>query len=309
MEEVFSMTNKEIDRIPVIAEVIEGNVNQVCAAKKLKVSERQVRRLITKFKKDGKQSLISKKSNKPSNRCLPSELKSKTINLVESHYVDFGPTLANEYLRREHDIFISTEILRLWMIEKKLWISKTSHKKLHPPGLRRRAFGELIQIDGSHHDWFEGRSPPCTLMVFINDATSAITALHFSPTETLEAYYCSLEKHLKTYGILLSFYGDRCSVLKPRQPQDVKDGTQFQKALRELDCRLILALSPQAKGRVERANRTLQDRLVKELRLRGISTIDEANLMIEEYRKRYNQLFPKNRMNKWMFIGLWKGSP
>jgi hypothetical protein len=148
-------------------------------------------------------------------------------------------------------------------------------------------------VDGSHHDWFEGRLAACVLMVFIDDATSTITSMHFSESESLEAYYQTLKKHLNTYGIPLSIYGDRCAVLTARSPKDSKDMTQFQRTLKELGCKLILALSPEAKGRVERVNRTLQDRLVKELRLRGISTIEEANSFLEEYRKRHNQLFSK----------------
>jgi len=179
------------------------------------------------------------------------------------------------------------------MVEAHLWLSKSRGRNLHPPRPRRAAFGELIQIDGSHHDWFEGRSPPCVLMVFVDHATSTITSLHFAATESLEAYIHALKNHLITYGIPLSFYGDRCSVLTPRSINEKKDSTQFQKVVKELECKLILAYSPEAKGRVERVNRTLQDRLVKELRLRGISNIEEANVILNEYREEYNQILSK----------------
>jgi transposase InsO family protein len=291
MEEVLVMSNDEIERIKILSEVIEGKITQITAAKKLKLSDRQIRRLITKFKNHGNKSVISKKRGKKSNRQLPNELKSKALYLIENHYIDFGPKLANEYLNQEHGITISTETLRLWMIEKHLWIPKSKTKTIHSLRQRRAAFGELIQIDGSHHDWFEGRSPRCVLMVFIDDATSTITSLHFSESESLEAYYYALAKHLKTYGIPLAFYGDRCATLNSRSSK--KETTQFQRALKELNCELILALSPQAKGRVERVNRTLQDRLVKEMRLKGISNIEEANAMLDDYRERHNKLFSK----------------
>lgn len=294
MEEVFLMSSKEIERSKVLAEALDKKITQPIAAKKLKLSVRHVRRLLFSLKTKGNQSILSKKRGVSSNRCLPKELKNNVLSLIQNYYPDFGPKLANEYLKEHHNIFISTETLRHWMIGTHLWIPKSKeNKKLHSPRPRRGTFGELIQIDGSHHDWFEGRSPSCVLMVFIDDATSAITSLHFSKTESLEAYYRTLEKHLRNYGIPASFYGDRCSVLTPRNPKDSRDGTQFRQTLRELNCQLILALSPQAKGRVERANRTLQDRLVKEMRLKGISTIDEANVMLEEYRQRHNLLFSK----------------
>ena len=294
MEETVEMSQKELERIKTLFLVKEGKISQVLAGKKLKISDRQIRRLLTNLKSHGDKSIVSKKRGKPSNHSLSKKFKHEVLLLVKNHYEDFGPKLASEYLLRNHQIQISKETLRLWMIEAHLWIPRSRRgKKSHPPRERRRAFGELIQVDGSHHDWFEGRSAPCVLMVFIDDATSKITSMHFSESESLGAYYQTLSKHLYAYGIPLSIYGDRCAVLTSRQPKNNKDTTQFQKALKELDCELILALSPQAKGRVERANRTLQDRLVKELRLRGISSIEEANIFLDDYREVYNQLFSK----------------
>jgi hypothetical protein len=293
MEEVFEMSRKELTRFKILSQVQEGKLTQVLAAKQLNISERHIRRLLTQFINQKEKSIISKKRGKSSNRCLSKDLKSNVLSLVNIHYQDFGPKLANEYLQQQHNINISTETLRLWMIESHLWVSRSKNKKLHPPRNRRRCFGELIQIDGSHHDWFEGRSPPCVLMVFIDDATSAITSMYFSQTESLEAYYHTLEKHIKIYGIPLSIYADRCSVMVPRVPKSNKDSTQFKKALDELNCDLILALSPQAKGKVERANRTLQDRLIKNMRIKNISTIEEANFYIEKFRQEYNEKFSK----------------
>lgn len=290
----MEMSNKELERIKILSKVRDGKLTQVIAAKILNLSDRQIRNLLRQIEQYGDKAIVSKKRNKPSNRCLPKETRGKVLNIVRSEYNDFGPTLANEYLQKEHQIHISTETLRSWMVECHLWVPRnTANKKLHPPRKRRRLFGELIQVDGSHHDWFEGRSPHCVLMVFIDDATSEITSLHFSEEESLEAYYRTLEKHLRFYGVPVSIYGDKCAVLASRNPKHKDDTTQFQKALKELNCELILANSPQAKGRVERANRTLQDRLVKELRLREIKTIKEANEMIEEFREKYNKHFSK----------------
>lgn len=287
------MTTKELNRINILSKVLNKELSQVIAAKQMGVTERHMRRLVKEFKSHGNKSIISKKRGKKGNRCLPQDFKRNVLHIVNKYYQDFGPTLASEYLFKNHNIKISVETLRRWMIEINLWVSRSKGKKIYPPRQRRLKFGELIQIDGSHHDWFEGRSPPCVLMVFIDDATSAITSLHFSETENLEAYYKALEKQIINYGIPLSVYGDRCSVLTPRVPSFKKDSTQFQKALKELNCKLVLASSPQAKGKVERANRTLQDRLVKELRIKGISTIEEGNLFLEEFRKTYNKTFSK----------------
>lgn len=235
------------------------------------------------IEKKGNKAIISKKRGLPSNRSLSKSFKSQVMSLVYNYYSDFGPKLANEYLQQNHGIKLSTGTLRLWMVEKHIWIAKAKNKRIHPLRERRKCFGELIQIDGSHHDWFEGRSPLCVLMVFIDDATSLITSLHFAESESLEAYFLTLKKHLETYGRPLCFYGDKCSTLKGRGLQAIEP-TQFEGVLKDLDCSLILANTPQAKGRVERCNRTLQDRLIKEMRIKGISTIEQANAMLEEYR-------------------------
>ena len=293
MQEIVEMSTRELNRLKVLAQVQQKKLTQLLAAKQLNISERHVRNLLRKIEANGDKAIISKKRGKMSNHTLPLALKTKTLDLIRKHYPDFGPKLANEYLKNEHNIDISNETLRLWMTKERIWIPKVDRKKLHLPRERRGAFGELIQIDGSHHDWFEGRSPPCVLMVMIDDATSTITSLFFAESESLEAYYQVFARHLQTYGIPMALYGDRCSTLTPRDPRRSKDTTQFQLSLKELNCKLILALSPQAKGRVERVNRTLQDRLVKRLRIRGIDTIEEANKMLEEYRREHNEFFSK----------------
>jgi len=293
MEGTLNMSIKELERVKILAQVMDKKLSQITAAKKLKVCDRQLRRILKEYKINGEKSVISKKRGKTSNRSINKNLKDKILKIVSANYSDFGPNLANEYLRNNHQIIISTETLRIWMSEINLWIPRNSlSKKTHPLRKRRSCFGELIQIDGSHHHWFEDRADPCVLMVFIDDATSTITGLHFAKTECLKSYYETLKIHLNNYGIPLGFYGDKCSVLTPRNPVET-NVTQFKKTLQELECELILANSPQAKGRVERANRILQDRLVKYLRLEGVSSIEEGNKILEDYRKKHNQLFSK----------------
>jgi hypothetical protein len=293
MEEILEMTKKELERIKVLSQVREKKITQVTAAKILKISDRQVRYLLAEIKIYGDKGIISKKRGRLRNHCIPKNVKKDALKLVKEHYQDFSPKLANEFLKSQHKIHISNETLRKWMIEIHLWVPNTQQKNIHRPRERRGRFGELIQIDGSHHDWFEGRSPRCVLMVAIDDATSLLTSLYFAPAETLEAYLKTLQYHLQTYGIPQAFYGDHCSVNIPRVLSLGNESTQFKKILNELGCELILANSPQAKGRVERVNRTLQDRLVKEMRLRGISSIAAANEFLEEYMEKHNALFAK----------------
>lgn len=199
-----------------------------------------------------------------------------------------------------HDLKVGVETLRQWMIQGRIWISRKSKKPvLHPTRARRKKFGELIQVDGSHHAWFEDRANPCTLIVFIDDATSRLTALKFRKGEDLEGYLQTLEEHVNGYGLPCALYSDRFSVFKVNHGAKAEEHkTQFKRALDELGIELICARSPQAKGRVERANGTLQDRLVKELRLRGINTIEEANLYLPEYVKDYNERFKKPPVNE-----------
>jgi len=177
------------------------------------------------------------------------------------------------------------------MIETHLWIPKQKKRKQFFLRKRKQCFGELIQIDGSHHDWFEGRAASCTLIVFIDDATSALTGLYFTPQETLDAYFETLQMHLKTYGRPKAIYSDRFSVFESRKERNSL--TQFKFALKKLDILHLTAKTPQAKGRVERANQTLQDRLIKEMRLRNISTIEQANQFCKHYMKIHNEKFSK----------------
>ena len=200
-----------------------------------------------------------------------------------------------------HELSVSKETLRQWMMEEGLWKAKAKkERKIFQRRTRRSRFGELLQGDGSHHDWFEGRGEKCVVLIFVDDATSRITAGGFFPGETTEGYEEVLKQHLAAYGRPLGLYTDKHSVFRVNQTGVIKGEaeTHFGRVLRELDIKLICAHSPQAKGRVERANGTLQDRLVKEMRLRGISQIDEANEFLPEFIEKYNQKFGKEPMEK-----------
>lgn len=291
MEEILSMSTKELERLRVLQKTLEKELTQKEAADLLNLSDRQVRKLIKKLKIEGAKALISKKRGKPSNRQKEKKFKSHVLNIIQEKYSDFGPTLIQEKLDENHLIKLGKETIRQWMIKHLLWTAKQKKKNLHPLRERKACFGQLIQIDGSHHDWFEGRGPKCVLIVFIDDATSKLTSLHFSEGESLEAYFVALKKHLLKFGRPKELYSDHFSVFEAPQQKDHL--TQFKRALNCLDISIRLASSPQAKGRVERANRILQDRLVKEMRLRGISSIEEANRFLGQFISFYNHKFSK----------------
>lgn len=292
MEEAITMSKKELDRFAVLEQVRKKQLKQREAAEILGISDRQIRNLLVSVKTEGAKGVISKKRGKPSNNQKPKEFKESILSLVNSKYEGFGPTFASEKLEELDGLKINPETLRLWMIGAGIWTRKESKRRTHPPRLRRACFGELIQVDGSHHRWFGPDGPMVTLLVFIDDATSKVTALHFCEQETLYDYFETFERHLKCFGIPRGIYSDRLKVFNGE-----KQLSQFQQALQSLEVESILAQSAQAKGRVERVNRTLQDRLVKELALRGITTLEEANEYLEEYLEMHNEKFSKEPAN------------
>ena len=217
------------------------------------------------------------------------------MTLVRENYIDFGPTFASEKLAEDHGLKVSRETLRKWMQDAGMWLSRKQRRTFHQPRLRRECFGELIQIDGSDHHWFEDRGPACTLLVFIDDATSTLMHLQFVKSESTFSYFGALERYLEAHGRPVAFYSDKHTVFRVAQ-QGAQSGhgmTQFGRALNELSIEILCANSSQAKGRVERANRTLQDRLVKELRLAGISDMEDANAFLPDFMERYNARFAK----------------
>lgn len=292
---------QELERARIIESFVKGDIKAAVAAFKLGLSTKQVRRLREKFEHSGVAGLASQRRGKPSNNRLDIDLVQKALSLVQAHYADFGPTLACEMLRERHQLTLSKETLRGLMIEAGLWIPRDARRAgLHQPRERRACLGELIQIDGSRHEWFEGRNSACTVLAFVDDATSRILHLHFAETETTLSYFDAMRSYLQEHGKPQAFYADRAAVF--RAPSANKHiPTQFQRALDELGIALICANSPQAKGRVERVNRTLQDRLVKQLRLDGISTIEAANAWSHQFVSDYNDRFariPRSQLDK-----------
>jgi transposase len=289
------MSRKELDRLSIIQRVDRKELSQEAAAKMMSRSARQVRRLLDRYKEYGEQGLISKHRGKPSNNRLPDVLRQQIAEIVSEHYADFGPTLAQEKLLERHDIKLSVETLRQIMTQVGLWKPKRKRQPaVHQLRERRPCRGELIQIDGSPHAWFEDRGPRCTLIVFIDDATGELMGSEFWPQETTQAYMSVLQGYLSRDGRPVSFYSDKHSIF--RINTETADGhtmTQFGRVLDTLNIEAIHASTPQAKGRVERMNKTLQDRLIKEMRLEGIDNIAQANPFLPIFMADFNKRFAK----------------
>lgn len=292
-ERRFSMTSNEVTKTGIIKRVIAKEITGFVAAELLNLSTRQIKRLVKKYRNEGEVGIVSK--NVGGNRAFSEDFKLQIMSRVSERYADFKPSFAAEKLKEEDGLSINKETLRQIMIKAGLWKGKRRKEvRVHQRRARRERIGEMVQIDGSHHDWFEGRSLKCCLLVFIDDATSNLMHLRFEEGETTLGYFASLKAYIKEHGIPLSLYSDRHGVFVVNKPDKV-DGrrycTQFERAAKELKIILILANSPQAKGRVERANGILQDRLIKEMRLRGINNIEEANAYMPEFIKIYNAKF------------------
>jgi hypothetical protein len=223
------------------------------------------------------------------------------LAIIREWYWDFGPTLVAEKLREVHGITLGRETLRLWMIEAGLWLDRKQRRtRVHQPRSRPDCVGELVQVDGCEHWWFEDRGPQCTLLVFINDATGRLMHLQFVESESTFAYFDATRAYLEAWGKPVAFYTDKHGVFRVNHPGALGgDGmTQFGRALHALNIDIICANSSQAKGRVERAHKTLQDRLVKELRLASASTLAEGNALLPAFIADYNARFGKPPANK-----------
>lgn len=295
MENLFVMTQKELSIYNLMIKVQESRISQVKAAELLGISDRHFRRVYKLYKEQGCLGIVSKRRGLPSNNRYPQQLYDNVIKIIKEHYNDFGPTLIKEKLEENHKIMISVETIRQWMIKDGLWkLKKRKKLKIHQSRLRRSHKGELIQVDGSTHDWFEGRGPKCCLLGFIDDATSQIMYLKFVKSESTQSYFEAIKGYLNKNGKPKSFYTDRLNVFRVNNDKTgyKKSGlTQVGRALKELNITLICANSPQAKGRIERLFSTLQDRLVKEFRLNNISSIEEANTYIIKYIEKHNARF------------------
>jgi len=305
MEETLTMTNQEIDKLKVMQNVIHRKFTWNQAGEQLDLSERQIGRLVARVRQEGNRGIIHRLRGRCSNHQIKPERLEKALRLIRAHYSDFGPTFANEKLRQKHDMILSTFILRRGMIEAGLW-KPGKHKLKHRAWRSRRScVGVLVQLDGSDHDWFEGRGPRCVLLLFIDDATSRILYAEFIPVEDTLNLLRVTRSYLLLHGRPVSFYVDKDSIYKinrqatiEEQLRDEQPLTQFTRAMKELDIEVIAAHSPQAKGRVERSFKTHQDRLVKELRLKGISTPQQANTFLwEVYLPEHNSRFPVEPAN------------
>jgi transposase len=299
---MITMSMREFDRLKTIQRVAEGTLRAATAATQLEISKRQVNRLVSRYWAEGNTAVISHQRGQPGHRQLSPGLASMALSIIRERYPDFGPTLACEKLRERHGLVLSKETVRKLMTEAGLWIPrKLRSPSIYQPRNRRHCVGELIQIDGSDHRWFEDRAPACTLLVYIDDATSRLMHLHFTYSESTFSYFEATRAYLERHGKPQAFYSDKASIFRVNRKQvDKEHGvTHFGRVLYQLNIESLCANSSQAKGRVERANLTLQDRLVKELRLEGISSMAAANAYAPSFIADYNRRFAKPPRNDW----------
>ncbi len=296
-EDIIMARQRELKRLHVIEKVLERVLKQVEAAEILSLSLRQVGRIVKRIRIEGEKGIIHRSRGKPSNRRIPSKIRDRVIKLYRRQYEDFGPTLASEKLLERDGIRVNDETLRRWLLETGDWKRKRRDRDHRHWRERKRHCGEMVQMDGSHHDWFEGRGPQCVLMGYIDDATGKVFGRFYEYEGTMPAMD-SFRRYLKRYGLPLSVYLDKHTTYKSTAKPTIQDElnntrplSEFERALKELGVEVIHANSPQAKGRIERLFGTFQDRLVKEMRLRGIRTIEEANAFLEEYLPLYNRRF------------------
>lgn len=298
--ETLTMSMREIDRLKTIQAVVDGNLRPMLAAIRLSLTTRQIQRLVNRYRNEGAAGLTSRQRGRTGNRQLAPGLTNIVLTIIRDRYADFGPTLACEKLREIHGIVVGKETVRRLMSEAGLWVPRRQRTaKIYQPRNRRHCIGELIQIDGSDHHWFEERGPACTLLVYIDDATSRLMHLHFTYSESTFSYFEATRAYLELHGKPQTFYSDKATVFRCNNKNATGgDGhTQFGRAMYELNIESICANSSQAKGCVERANLTLQDRLVKEMRLQAISTMAAGNVYAPCFIADFNRRFAKPPRN------------
>lgn len=305
-EDVIMLRQRELKRLHVLHKVFEGTLTQKEAAALVSLTDRQLRRIVKRIREEGDAGIRHKARGKPSNRKLPLKLKERIVQLYQKTYADFGPTLFAEKLEEREGIALSRETLRAWLKGEGIWKTHRRQKAHRQWRERKDHYGEMLQMDGSHHDWFEGRGPACVYMGSIDDATGRVYGRFYGYEGTIPAMD-SFKRYIRKYGLPMSVYLDKHTTYKsPAKPtlEDELNGTEplseFGRALSELGVELIHAHSPQAKGRIERLFNTFQDRVVKEMRLEGVSTIDEANRFLTWYLPLYNRRFavqPKKKEN------------
>lgn len=290
MAQTLTMSKKERDRLTVLERVKALELSDQDAAVMLDISLRQFYRIKKCFSADGDHGLLHKLRGRRSNRRVEPSLKQEVTDLYRERYSDYGPTLFAEMLQKHHQITLSAETLRQWLLAAGLWQKQIKRRRHRRRRARRAAFGELVQFDGSIHDWFEGRGPACTAIVMVDDASSRVF-IRFATSENTEDCMRTMMLYIERHGIPKAIYVDGGGVYF----SDSGTPTDFALAMQELGIEMIRARSPQAKGRVERSNRTHQDRLIKALRRAGVSSIDEANALLEasyldEHNGRFAQL-------------------
>jgi len=291
MKWTITMTQEELQRKTIIEQAQDKRITQREGAEKIGISERHFRRLLSQYRENGDKGLVSGHRGKPSNHRMGEAKRQEIVEFMEDRiYEGFGPTLLREKLEEYRRITVSKETMRQIMIEEGKHRPKTKKKKSpHPLRERRGRRGELVQIDGSYHAWLEDRGTKACLLLFVDDATSEVLAAEFVEHESFFAYACLCKSYFQATGTPVAFYSDRFSVFRVNSKKDAI--TQFSRAVNSLGIELICANSPQAKGRVERANQTFQDRLVKELRLQGINNYQEANAYLPAFIHFYNRKF------------------
>jgi len=294
-KDIIMLNQRELRRLHIIHKALDETLKQAEAAEILSLSDRQIRRIIKKVRLEGDAGIIHKARGKLSNRRLPKKVKDKVIKFYREKLKGFGPTLASEKLLEMEGIKINEDTLRKWLIETGDWEKVRKSRKHRQWRERKHHLGEMIQIDGSHHDWFEGRGPKCVLMGYIDDATGEVFARFYEYEGTMPAMD-SFKQYVKKYGIPIRAYLDKHMTYKsPKKAElpgyDEEPLSQFERAMKELGVKVSHAHSPQAKGRIERLFRTFQDRVVKEMRLKGIKTIEEANKFMVSYLPLYNEKF------------------
>jgi transposase len=288
------MSKEELSRLEVMEHLQEKRMEQRAAAEILGVSIRQVKRLVRAYRREGAAGLVSKQRGKPSHHQLDRETVQAAIDLLHGRYAGFGPTLAHEKLVELEGLKLGLGSVRKIMIEDGLWKAKKARKvEVHQMRERRASQGELEQMDGTNHDWFEGRGERCTLLVMIDDATGELGALSFVPEESFFGYCGLLQQYLAAHGRPAGLYTDKHGIFRVNIPNTGSGDnlTQFGRAMQSLEIPILCANTPQAKGRVERANKTLQDRLVKEMRLRGINNMQQGNVYLPEFMADFNARF------------------
>jgi hypothetical protein len=281
--------------------VMSARESRVKAGQILALTSRQVARLCAAYQRDGAAGLVSRKRGRVGNRKLASETETRVVELVRRYYDDFGPTLAREKLLERHGIKLAKETVRKVLMRAGIWLSKEERlRRPHQPRVRRDCLGELVQIDGCEHHWFEDRGSYCSLLVFVDDATGRLMEMRFVRAECTFGYFAATASYIRRHGKPVAFYSDKHSVFRPVRPAAGRTEpslSQFGRALTELNIDIICANTPQAKGRVERMNKTLQDRLVKELRLRGASDMEAGNAFLPEFMTDFNAKFGRAPRN------------